>query len=763
MSETLDITSLKLEQKNAAIKNLKIARMKSKLLKKNKNIKQVILDNSTEKYIFTTKEGKTFITEPEVDEEKLLEKINTENINTDSNIVKETNLEKVIEITGEKVVKQTFGKKYGYVFIGNGGCYGVNAGQFYDIGSSEVKEIKLYNIRGWGDLWWDKRFISDPAYYAGAASPTVSNNPYVSIASPAHNYTDFTQQYKTNPALYKKHNFVNKVFNSDKFVDNGGAFKNTGCANYQSIASLYNTECFDTTYSKNYFKKPFVNLRIPYIVTNSNKAMRKYKNNENIVVLSAYDNWEQTTFLNPTHENSATHEIKSLYNGQTSLIYGYSLHNKREIEEFISIEFTRTLTPKYQTTYPILPNKDSKEFIYKGELGWPGRIIEDKPIKMRVGSISSLNNIQTQNARYGTRFNAIFNKSANKFIGILPDGITAQSWTGRGVFNNKTVANQQTNIKEWNSANTSFSDPNKAFVPVWKYFLENSVDMDILNDLLMNGGGKPLIKFTRKINVNIDFPEELGFETLNFTIEEDFEEKDDDIISINDIISKIPNDRKQNYIFNNTTDQTTDTRGFKGLSFKENNEIINSINLRDIQDSFSLKCIFKDIKRIKTIQVDIQNIYAPGVGSKMVSYQYDLLDKTTYYKNVEDIIKSLPESTRNKNDYVTQDDYGNRYHYIFQDIQLNGSSLKQLNLSTSGNVVGLNCIYNQTGIDYYWKIVDREVITNSVNNRLIKYHRCTYYNNILNFIQKDYLYTQGGSSTVDYPTYGYNLHVEDGH
>ena len=762
MSETLDITSLKLEQKNAAIKNLKIARMKSKLLKKNKNIKQVILDNSTEKYIFTTKEGKTFITEPEVDEEKLLEKINTENINTDSNIVKETNLEKVIEITGEKVVKQTFGKKYGYVFVGNGGCYGVNAGQFYDIGSSEVKEIKLYNIRGWGDLWWDKRFISDPAYYAGAASPTVSNNPYVSIASPAHNYTDFTQQYKTNPALYKKHNFVNKVFNSDKFVDNGGAFKNTGCANYQSIASLYNTECFDTTYSKNYFKKPFVNLRIPYIVTNSNKAMRKYKNNENIVVLSAYDNWEQTTFVNPTHENSATHEIKSLYNGQTSLIYGYSLHNKREIEEFISIEFTRTLTPKYQTTYPLLPNKDSKEFIYKGELGWPGRIIEDKPIKMRVGSISSLNNIQTQNARYGTRFNAIFNKSANKFIGILPDGITAQSWTGRGVFNNKTVVNQQTNIKEWNSANTSFSDPNKAFVPVWKYFLENSVDMDILNDLLMNGGGKPLIKFTRKINVNIDFPEELGFETLNFTIEEDFEEKDDDIISINDIISKIPNDRKQNYIFNNTTDQTTDTRGFKGLSFKENNEIINSINLSEIQDSFSLKCIFKDIKRIKTIQVDIQNIYAPGVGSKMVSYQYDLLNKTTYYKNVEDIMKTLPESTRNKNDYVTQDDYGNRYHYIFQDIQLNGSSLKQLNLSTSGNVVGLNCIYNQTGIDYYWKIVDREVITKSVNNKLIKYHRCTYYNNILNFIQKDYFYTQGGSSTVDYPTYGYNLHFEDG-
>lgn len=276
-------------------------------------------------------------------------------------------------------------------------------------------------------------------------------------------------------------------------------------------------------------------------------------------------------------------------------------------------------------------------------------------------------------------------------------------------------------------------------------------------------GGKPLIKFTRKINVNIDFPEELGFETLNFTIEEDFEEKDDDIISINDIISKIPNDRKQNYIFNNTTDQTTDTRGFKGLSFKENNEIINSINLRDIQDSFSLKCIFKDIKRIKTIQVDIQNIYAPGVGSKMVSYQYDLLDKTTYYKNVEDIIKSLPESTRNKNDYVTQDDYGNRYHYIFQDIQLNGSSLKQLNLSTSGNVVGLNCIYNQTGIDYYWKIVDREVITRSVNNRAIKYHRCTYYNNILNFIQKEYIYTQGGLSTVDYPTYGYNLHVENGH
>ena len=62
--------------------------------------------------------------------------------------------------------------------------------------------------------------------------------------------------------------------------------------------------------SKNYFKKPFVNLRIPYIVTNSNKAMRKYKNNENIVVLSAYDNWEQTTFVNPTHETSATMKSK---------------------------------------------------------------------------------------------------------------------------------------------------------------------------------------------------------------------------------------------------------------------------------------------------------------------------------------------------------------------------------------------------------------------------------------------------------------------
>ena len=41
--------------------------------------------------------------------------------------------------------------------------------------------------------------------------------------------------------------------------------------------------------------------------------MRKYKNNENIVVLSAYDNWEQITFINPTHETSATHEIKIWY------------------------------------------------------------------------------------------------------------------------------------------------------------------------------------------------------------------------------------------------------------------------------------------------------------------------------------------------------------------------------------------------------------------------------------------------------------------
>ena len=756
MSETLDITSLKLKQKNAAIKNLKITRMKSKLLKKNKNIKQVVLDNSTDKYIFTTKEGKTFITEPEVNEEKLLEKMNTENIDIGSNIVKETNLEKVIEITGEKVVKQTFGKKYGYVFVGNGGCYGINAGKFYDIGSSEVKEIKPYNIRGWGDLWWDKRFISDPAYYAGVASPTVSNNPYVSIASPAHNYTDFTQQYKTNPALYKKHNFVNKVFNSDKFVDNGGAFKNIGCTNYQSIASLYNTECFDTTYSKNYFKKPFVNLRVPYIVTNSNKAMRKYKNNENIVVLSAYDNWEQTTFVNPTHETSATHEIKILYNGQTNLIYGYALHNKRDIEQFISIEFTRTLTPKYQTTYPLLSNKNSKEFIYKDELGWPGRIIEDKPIKMRVGNISSLNNIQTQNARYGTRFTAIFNKSANKFIGILPDGITAQSWTNRDIFNNKTVADQQTNIKEWNAANTSFSDPNKAFVPVWKYFLENSVDMDILNDLLMNGGEKPLIKFIRKLNVNIDFPKELGFETLNFTIEEDFEEKDDDIISINDIISKIPNSYKQNYIFNNTTDHTTDTREFKGLSFKENNEIINSINLNNVQDSFSLKCIFKDIKRIKDVQVNIQNIYAPGVGSKTISYQFDLLKNTNYYVNVADIIETLPESTRNKNVYVIKDDYGNKYHYKFKDIQLNGSSLKQLNLSTSGNVVDLNCSYNQTGINYYWKITSHKETIEYIKGIKYKICRCTYYNNILGYRKKEYKTTDIMVS-LSYPIEDYDL------
>ena len=204
MSETLDITSLKLEQKNAAIKNLKIARMKSKLLKKNKNIKQVVLDNSTDKYIFTTKEGKTFITNSAVDEEKLLEKVDADNINTDSNIVKETSLEKVVEITGEKVVKKTFGKKYGYVFVGNGGCYGVNAGHFYDIGSSEVKEIKPYNIRGWGDLWWDKRFISDPAYYAGVASPTVSNNPYVSIASPAHNYSDILHNSIKQILLYTR-------------------------------------------------------------------------------------------------------------------------------------------------------------------------------------------------------------------------------------------------------------------------------------------------------------------------------------------------------------------------------------------------------------------------------------------------------------------------------------------------------------------------------------------------------------------------------
>ena len=269
-------------------------------------------------------------------------------------------------------------------------------------------------------------------------------------------------------------------------------------------------------------------------------------------------------------------------------------------------------------------------------------------------------------------------------------------------------------------------------------------------------GGKPLIKFIRKLNVNIDFPEELGFNTLNFTIEEDKCRKDDDIISINDIISKIPNSYKQNYIFNNTTDHTTDTRKFEGLSFKENNKIINSINLNNVQDSFSLKCIFKDIKRIRDVQVNIQNIYAPGVGSKTISYQFDLLKNTNYYVNVADIIETLPESTRNKNDYVIKDDYGNKHHYTFKDIQLNGSSLKQLNLSTSGNVVDLNCSYNQTGINYYWKITSREEKIQYIKGIKYKVLLCTYYNNILGYREKEYK-TTNCQASISHLGEGYDL------
>ena len=192
------------------------------------------------------------------------------------------------------------------------------------------------------------------------------------------------------------------------------------------------------------------------------------------------------------------------------------------------------------------------------------------------------------------------------------------------------------------------------------------------------------------------------------------------------------------------------------MSFKENNEIINSINLNNVQDSFSLKCIFKDIKRIKDVQVNIQNIYAPGVGSKTISYQFDLLKNTNYYVNVADIIKTLPESTRNKNDYVIKDDYGNKHHYRFEDIQLNGSSLKQLNLSTSGNVVDLNCSYNQTGINYYWKFTSERTEIRYIKG--VKYNVCicTYYNNILGYKKKEYK-TTNNSSSFSYPVEGYDL------
>lgn len=204
--------------------------------------------------------------------------------------------------------------------------------------------------------------------------------------------------------------------------------------------------------------------------------------------------------------------------------------------------------------------------------------------------------------------------------------------------------------------------------------------------------------------------------------------KDDDIIPINDIISKIPNNRKQNYIFNNTTDQTTDTREFKGLSFKENNEIINSIDLRDQKNSISLKCIFKDIKRIKTIKVVIQNIYGPNGGSKTASYQYDLLDKTTYYKNVEDIIKENQISI--KNEYLIQDDWGNRHHWKFQEFLLNEKSIKnsngtyqKINMSSLQNNNTLRCVYNDI-IEYCWK---RNNYVSHPNNDTLTYH---YDNNI---------------------------------
>ena len=192
------------------------------------------------------------------------------------------------------------------------------------------------------------------------------------------------------------------------------------------------------------------------------------------------------------------------------------------------------------------------------------------------------------------------------------------------------------------------------------------------------------------------------------------------------------------------------------MSFKENNEIINSINLNNVQDSFSLKCIFKDIKRIKNVQVNIQNIYAPGVGSKTISYQFDLLKNTNYYVNVADIIKTLPESTRNKNDYVIKDDYGNKYHYTFKDIQLNGSSLKQLNLSTLGNVVDLNCSYNQTGINYYWKFTYSQEGTEYIKGIKYKVCRCTYYNNILGYKEVVYKSTNNNTS-FNFPHEGYDL------
>ena len=208
--------------------------------------------------------------------------------------------------------------------------------------------------------------------------------------------------------------------------------------------------------------------------------------------------------------------------------------------------------------------------------------------------------------------------------------------------------------------------------------------------------------------------------------------KDDDIIPINDIISKIPNDRKQNYIFNNTTDQTTDTREFKGLSFKENNEMINSINLRDVQDSFSLKCIFKDIKRIKNIKVVIQNSYGPNNGAKTVSYQYDLLDKTTYYKNVEDIIKE--NQILIKNEYLIQDNWGNRHHWKFQEILLNEKSIKnsngtyqKINMSSLQNNNTLRCVYNDI-IEYCWKRItfveySNDTATYRYNNNIKKYEK----------------------------------------
>ena len=94
---------------------------------------------------------------------------------------------------------------------------------------------------------------------------------------------------------------------------------------------------------------------------------------------------------------------------------------------------------------------------------------------------------------------------------------------------------------------------------------------------------------------------------------------------------------------------------------------------------------------------------------------------------------------------------------VQDSISLNGSSLKQLNLSTSGNVVNLNCSYNETGINYWWKITSQKEEIRQFPKKC-KCCTCTYYNNILGYIEREYKTTDVQAS-LSYPVEGYDLHL----